>query len=118
MDIEQPIARRSAKLEPSVRVPWTDVLLDSFPDLLASKMVAFLVLLSPLLVLVALLVRLKLCSPVLFRQRRPDLHGKPFTIYKFRTMTDARDAQGNLLLDAQLPDEHSCRQLISREMYV
>jgi lipopolysaccharide/colanic/teichoic acid biosynthesis glycosyltransferase len=40
-------------------------------------------------------------SPVLFRQQRPGLHGKPFTMYKFRTMTDARDAEGNLLPDAE-----------------
>jgi len=45
-----------------------------------------LVLLSPLLALLALLVRVKLGAPVLFRQQRPGLHGKPFTIYKFRTM--------------------------------
>ena len=68
-------------------------------DFIASLLA--LVLLSPLLALIASLVRLKLGSPVLFRQRRPGLHGEPFTIYKFRTMTDARDAQGNLLPDAQ-----------------
>lgn len=60
-----------------------------------------LVVLAPVLALLALLVRLKLGAPVLFRQQRPGLGGKPFTIYKFRTMTDARDAQGNLLPDAQ-----------------
>ncbi len=60
-----------------------------------------LLLLSPLLGLLALLVRLKLGSPVLFRQQRPGLHGKPFTLSKFRTMTDKRDAQGNLLPDAE-----------------
>jgi len=60
-----------------------------------------LTLLWPLLGLLALLVRLKLGKPVLFRQQRPGLHGKPFTIYKFRTMTDAGDAQGNLLPDEQ-----------------
>ena len=56
--------------------------------------------------------------PIIFRQQRPDLHGKPFTIYKFRTMTGARDAQGNLLLATQFPDERGRRQLISGEMCV
>ncbi len=60
-----------------------------------------LLLMSPLLLGLALLVRLKLGSPVLFTQQRPGLHGKPFTIYKFRTMTDARDNEGNLLPDAE-----------------
>jgi sugar transferase EpsL len=55
----------------------------------------------PVLALVALLVRLKLGSPVLFSQQRPGLHGRPYTIYKFRTMTDERDASGHLLPDAQ-----------------
>jgi len=68
-------------------------------DLIASLLA--LVLLSPLLALIALLVRLKLGSPILFRQQRPGLHGKPFTLLKFRTMTDARDARGNLLPDAE-----------------
>lgn len=58
-----------------------------------------LVCLSPLLLLLALLVRIKIGSPVLFRQRRPGLHAKPFYLYKFRTMTDARDGEGNLLSD-------------------
>lgn len=56
-----------------------------------------LVLLSPVIGAVALLVRRKLGAPVLFRQVRPGLHGQPFALYKFRTMTDARDAQGALL---------------------
>lgn len=59
-----------------------------------------LILFFPLLAVVALLVRLKLGSPVLFRQQRPGLYGQPFTLLKFRTMTDARDATGNLLPDA------------------
>ena len=56
---------------------------------------------APLLAVVAVWVRLKLGSPVLFRQQRPGLHGRPFTIFKFRTMTAARDARGSLLPDAQ-----------------
>lgn len=60
-----------------------------------------LIMLAPLLALLAMLVRVKLGAPVLFRQQRPGLHGKPFTIHKFRTMTDARDARGNLLPDAE-----------------
>lgn len=64
-----------------------------------------LLLLSPVLLATALLVRKKLGSPVFFRQERPGLHGKPFLLVKFRTMTDKRDAEGNLLPDAErLPD--------------
>ncbi|MCS7301292.1 MAG: sugar transferase [Fimbriimonadales bacterium] len=57
--------------------------------------------LSPLLLALALLVWRKLGRPILFRQLRPGLHGKPFVMYKFRTMTNARDAQGNLLPDSE-----------------
>jgi lipopolysaccharide/colanic/teichoic acid biosynthesis glycosyltransferase len=60
-----------------------------------------LILLGPLLAGLALLVRVKLGAPVFFRQQRPGLHGKPFRMVKFRTMTDARDAQGALLPDAE-----------------
>jgi len=56
-------------------------------------------LLWPLLLMLSVVVRLKLGSPVLFRQQRPGHHGKPFMMYKFRTMTDARDTDGNLLPD-------------------
>jgi len=62
---------------------------------------AALVLLLPFIGLLALLVRVKLGAPVLFRQQRPGLGGRPFTILKFRTMTDARDEQGQLLSDAE-----------------
>ncbi len=53
----------------------------------------------PVLIVLALLVRLLLGAPVLFRQSRPGLHGKPFELYKFRTMTDERDVAGHLLPD-------------------
>lgn len=59
-----------------------------------------LMVLSPLLLAVAVVVRLHMGSPVLFRQERPGCGGKPFTIYKFRTMKDMWDAQGNPLPDA------------------
>ena len=60
-----------------------------------------LVVLSPVLAGLALMVRSRLGSPVLFSQVRPGLHGKPFRMYKFRTMTDARDPTGNLLPDSE-----------------
>lgn len=59
---------------------------------------AIVVLGIPLLI-VALLIKVKLGSPVLFKQRRPGKNGEIFEIYKFRTMTDERDANGNLLPD-------------------
>ena len=55
--------------------------------------------LSPLLIWTAIRVRRELGSPVIFKQDRPGKDGKLFKIYKFRTMTDARDAEGNLLPD-------------------
>lgn len=60
-----------------------------------------LILLSPLYFYVAHKVRKNLGSPVLFRQIRPGLHGKPFEMIKFRSMKDAVDAQGNLLPDSE-----------------
>lgn len=61
---------------------------------------AGLAILWPLLLLVALLIYLRMGPPVLFTQQRPGLHGRPFTLYKFRTMRDARAADGGLLPDA------------------
>jgi len=61
---------------------------------------AGLLLLAPVIVLLSLLVRVKLGSPVLFRQSRPGRAGQAFEMAKFRTMTDARDANGELLPDA------------------
>jgi len=58
-----------------------------------------LIVLSPVLLVVAILVRTKLGSPVIFQQKRPGKDGKIFTMCKFRTMTDEKDGNGNLLPD-------------------
>ncbi len=59
------------------------------------------IVLSPVLLITTILVRVKLGSPVLFTQERPGKDGKIFKLYKFRTMTDARDEKGDLLPDDQ-----------------
>ncbi|HOO91471.1 MAG TPA: sugar transferase [Syntrophales bacterium] len=59
---------------------------------------AFIILFSPM-IFIGLFIRLKLGPPVFFCQKRPGLHGKPFLLYKFRTMTNALDEKGNLLSD-------------------
>jgi lipopolysaccharide/colanic/teichoic acid biosynthesis glycosyltransferase len=60
-----------------------------------------LVVISPLLLILAVLVRIIIGSPVFFRQQRPGYKNRLFYVYKFRTMTDAHDGEGNLLPDAQ-----------------
>ncbi len=60
-----------------------------------------IIVLSPILLVLVVLVRVKLGSPVLFHQERPGRHEKIFKLYKFRSMTDERDAQGNLLPDEE-----------------
>jgi lipopolysaccharide/colanic/teichoic acid biosynthesis glycosyltransferase len=79
-------------------VPSDDVLKRAFDVVVAS---AALVVLSPVLALVALLVRVRMGSPVLFRQTRPGRGGHPIVMTKFRTMTDRRGADGELLPDAE-----------------
>ncbi|CAI8723044.1 MULTISPECIES: sugar transferase [Bacillus] len=73
-----------------------DIMKRAFDALTA---VLTLMLLSFIILIVALLVRFKLGSPIIFKQQRPGLHGKPFYVYKFRTMTDAKDEEGNFLPD-------------------
>ena len=68
-------------------------------DLVISVTVSIMIL--PITLVIAAAVQLNIGGPVLFRQKRPGLHGKPFTMYKFRTMRDAVDARGNPLPDAE-----------------
>ncbi len=60
-----------------------------------------LIVLSPVLLIVAVVVYFKMGSPVLFRHQRPGLHGEPFELIKFRTMTDEQDENGKLLPDSE-----------------
>lgn len=62
---------------------------------------AAIIVLSPVIFILVLMIRKKLGSPVLFKQKRPGLNEKVFTLYKFRTMTDQRDDKGGLLPDDQ-----------------
>ena len=62
---------------------------------------AAIIVLSPVVFILVLMIRKKLGSPVLFKQKRPGLNEKVFTLYKFRTMTDQRDDKGGLLPDDQ-----------------
>lgn len=84
--------------QPATRV-WRSPGLKRVADILASGIA--LVVLSAPMAIVALLVRAKLGSPVLFRQQRPGLGGRPFGMAKFRTMTDSRGPDGALLPDDQ-----------------
>ena len=59
------------------------------------------IVLSPVMLVIAILVKIKIGSPVLFAQERPGLHGEIFKLYKFRTMTNEKDANGELLPDEQ-----------------
>ena len=65
---------------------------------IVSSLIAIIIL-SPVLVITAILVKIKLGSPVLFKQERPGLNHEIFTLYKFRTMTDEKDENGELLPD-------------------
>lgn len=72
-------------------------LIKRFMDFLIAAL--SIIIFSPLLIILAILVRVKLGGPVIFKQERPGLNGKVFKLYKFRTMSDAKDENGNLLDD-------------------
>ncbi len=74
-----------------------DLIIKRAVDIIGS--LAALILLSPLMCVLCVLVRTKLGSPVIFKQKRPGKNGKIFMLYKFRTMTDERDENGELLPD-------------------
>lgn len=72
-----------------------DSILKRIIDLLGSFIL--IIIFMPVLLLVGMMIRVSMGSPILFKQIRPGLHGKPFYIYKFRTMVDKRDENGNML---------------------
>lgn len=74
---------------------YIKIMLDFILSLIA------LIVLSPLMLIIGLLVRIKLGKPIIFKQKRPGKNEKIFTLYKFRTMTDEKDQNGNLLPDAE-----------------
>lgn len=76
-----------------------EVLIKRPLDIFMALSVLFL--LYPFLFVIAIIVRMRLGSPILFKQERPGLYGQPFMMMKFRTMTNARDADGNLLSDEE-----------------
>jgi sugar transferase EpsL len=83
-------------------IVWT-MIKDNSKERLLDLCIAFpaLVLSSPVLVIIALFIRIIHGRPVLFVQQRPGLHGKPFKLFKFRTMTNARNGNGELLPDGE-----------------
>ena len=87
--------RKTKRRKKGIYARWAKRPLDTVLAVVA------LIALSPLLAVIALLVRFKLGSPVLFKQDRPGRNAKIFKLYKFRTMTDSRDAEGNLLSDEE-----------------
>ncbi|WP_083849188.1 sugar transferase [Bacillus timonensis] len=64
-------------------------------DLLGALFILFIF--SPIIIALSIIIKIKMGSPIIFKQTRPGLHGKPFNIYKFRTMIDKRDEYGKML---------------------
>lgn len=90
------------RTEPTVKPPQKIGLYRQYFKRLMDVLLSLcaLVVLLPVLLITAILVRIKLGSPVLFKQKRPGLNKKIFMMYKFRTMTDERDERGELLPDS------------------
>ncbi|GAE88917.1 sugar transferase [Acetivibrio straminisolvens] len=91
------------KINPDVRVLYKEGIYKKYLkrpiDFILS--LAAIIIFSPLILIVALMVRINLGSPVIFKQERPGLNERIFTLYKFRTMTDKRDDKGELLPDSR-----------------
>jgi sugar transferase EpsL len=63
--------------------------------------ISLLILFIPVFILISILIKIKLGSPIIFRQQRPGLHGMPFNLYKFRSMSNLKDSNGVLLPDSE-----------------
>jgi len=68
-------------------------------DILVS--LTLLIIFSPIFLILAILTKYKLGSPIIFKQQRPGLHGRPFYLYKFRSMNESKDSSGKLLPDSE-----------------
>ena len=90
--------RTALQIRRNERSPQLSIVKRLFDVLAAAAALFFL---APVLAALALIVRLAIGAPIIFKQQRPGLHGRPFMIYKFRTMSDARDAAGCFLPDAE-----------------
>ena len=101
--MEKKICNTGKKKDESVCIPHKQGFYEKYikrPQDFCCALVATVVL-SPIMGITALLVKIKLGSPVIFKQERPGLNGKIFTLYKFRTMTDKKDEKGELLPDEE-----------------
>ena len=100
-EVKEEVKQNNLEINDSTVEPSKDIyrrFLKRPMDFILSLMA--IIVLSPVLMIVAFLVRVKLGSPVLFKQKRPGLNEKIFTMYKFRTMTDEKDDNGELLPDS------------------
>ena len=84
--------------------PWPYAFVKRVIDL--ASVICLVLALSPLLALVALIVAIDVGLPVVFWQQRPGRHGRPFKLFKFRTMRPGHDAQGNRIADELRSSEH------------
>lgn len=95
------MSKKNEKIKSSSQLPKKGIIYSNYLKRPMDYILALfaIIFLSPVLLIIALLVRIKLGSPIIFKQKRPGLNEKIFTLYKFRSMTDEKDEKGELLPD-------------------